>query len=220
MKSGEDLSSIWDEIQTSNLMTPPEMESGVLHRKCEWHTFYNEADALEDAILFPDETETANPTGKFKSMSNPIDRFTDRGPIIARFAQDLDYDEDLHISDDDSNQEHVTNDGNESSSDVDSNEEDPRWNSGVEAMYALNDLVNGQGRDEELMTADVRDIRDKRTNVFALISRWNREEVGREENVEEALREYIDRDKSPGKHSVLDRRQWLTSAKCGKLLST
>ncbi|TID14609.1 hypothetical protein E6O75_ATG08755 [Venturia nashicola] len=57
-----------------------------------WALFYNEADALEDMILFPDESNL-----KVGEIETRISKFEREGPILSRFVNDLDVDE--HLSD-------------------------------------------------------------------------------------------------------------------------
>ena len=47
--------------------------------------FYNEADAEEDAILFPDELVAPNPNVPFKEVSNPITRLEDGAGAMNKY---------------------------------------------------------------------------------------------------------------------------------------
>lgn len=62
-------------------------------------TFYNEADAAEDKVLFPEEL-SGSPNELFKADTASMNVFEKRGPDFNRFAADLDTDEELESDDD------------------------------------------------------------------------------------------------------------------------
>lgn len=67
-----------------------------------WVLFYNEADAMEDVILFPDEENL-----KVGEIVTKISQFEREGPLLSRFVNDLDVDEhlsDYELSDDSSSE--------------------------------------------------------------------------------------------------------------------
>ncbi|QDS75109.1 hypothetical protein FKW77_007267 [Venturia effusa] len=67
-----------------------------------WYLFYNEADAMEDVILFPDEENL-----KVGEIETRISQFEREGPVLRRFVNDLDVDEhlsDYELSDDSSSE--------------------------------------------------------------------------------------------------------------------
>lgn len=67
-----------------------------------WALFYNEADAMEDVILFPDEENL-----KVGEIVTRISQFEREGPLLSRFVNDLDVDEhlsDYELSDDSSSE--------------------------------------------------------------------------------------------------------------------
>ena len=61
--------------------------------------FYNEADVLEDAILFPEQTASGAVGGLFRGHETAMQDFMSKGPDWERFIHDLDTDEELDISD-------------------------------------------------------------------------------------------------------------------------
>jgi hypothetical protein len=98
IKPGEDVSSIFDEIKTSEMMvtafnfrTGEIMDKDLVMRKC----IYNEADAAEDAVLFPDELLSGEVIGKFEQLSNEFLKFERRGPSMARWIVGAEFDEAL-----------------------------------------------------------------------------------------------------------------------------
>lgn len=67
----------------------------TLDPKLAYSLFYNEADALEDSILFPDEFNPSGLNPGIPEFVSKISRFETEGPEIRRFMYDLDIDEDL-----------------------------------------------------------------------------------------------------------------------------
>ena len=61
--------------------------------------FYNEADVLEDAILFPEQAESGIVGGLFRGHETSMQDFMSKGPDWARFIKDLDTDEEHDYSD-------------------------------------------------------------------------------------------------------------------------
>ena len=61
--------------------------------------FYNEADVLEDAILFPEQTTSGTVGGLFRGHETAMQDFMSKGPDWERFIHDLDTDEEFDISD-------------------------------------------------------------------------------------------------------------------------
>lgn len=70
----------------------PEDLSEHIDPAVSWALFYNEADAMEDVILFPDEENL-----KVGEIVTRISQFEREGPLFSRFINDLDVDE--HLSD-------------------------------------------------------------------------------------------------------------------------
>ena len=54
---------------------------------------YNEADALEDAVLFPDELVSGEANGKFEQISSSLLKFEHGGPSLARWMIVAEFDE-------------------------------------------------------------------------------------------------------------------------------
>ena len=61
--------------------------------------FYNEADVLEDAISFPEQTASGTVGGLFRGHETAMQDFMSKDPDWERFIHDLDTDEELEISD-------------------------------------------------------------------------------------------------------------------------
>ena len=84
IKPGEDLPSIWDETQRSQYSTvnhnPKTREDRVIEGEPPASIFYNEADVLEDAILFPEEVAEGKSKALYKGKANDLERFVNSGP--------------------------------------------------------------------------------------------------------------------------------------------
>ncbi|KAI3333171.1 hypothetical protein F4824DRAFT_503461 [Ustulina deusta] len=97
IKNGEKVKSLWDEVQDPdnifiltdviNKKTRAVKGDGVLDTPL--HIFYNEADAAEDAILFPDELISLNRNVPFKEVSNAITRLEDGSGTMSRYLAKL-----------------------------------------------------------------------------------------------------------------------------------
>lgn len=90
--------SIWEEIQKGrNRMlntkgkTLEEQMAPDLDQSC----FYGEADALEDEVLFPEESSTEPSNALYSGTVNALENFGNEGPNLVRFVHDLETDEEL-----------------------------------------------------------------------------------------------------------------------------
>lgn len=63
--------------------------------------WYDEADAVEDSILFPDEASGNAPDALVKTKPNRITQWEEKGPDMDRFVNDLDTDEEFDDEDED-----------------------------------------------------------------------------------------------------------------------
>ena len=102
IKSGERVDSIWDTIQkgrTSSWNVDNNTPKQTEFQETDLSKFYNEADALEDAILFPEQTASGTVGGLFRGHETSMQDFLTKGPDWTRFIQDLDTDEEYEGSD-------------------------------------------------------------------------------------------------------------------------
>lgn len=111
IRPGSDEESIYDDMTGPNTrfmfgkgftVSRPEELTDQVDPAAAWALFYNEADALEDVILFPDESNL-----KVGEIETRVSKFEREGPILSRFVNDLDVDEhlsDYDISDDSSSE--------------------------------------------------------------------------------------------------------------------
>ncbi|KAI1745252.1 hypothetical protein F4680DRAFT_401566 [Xylaria scruposa] len=97
IKPGEKVKSLWDEVtdpRNTFILTDITKRTtkafpGDSTLDASLQTFYNEADAEEDAILFPDELVSLNRNVPFKEVSNAITRAEDGSGTISRYFAKL-----------------------------------------------------------------------------------------------------------------------------------
>jgi hypothetical protein len=225
-KPGEDGATLWEEVSEStfHILTDVTYDNGDDDdddkKRRHWNLFYNEADALEDAVIFPDELDSTEEVAKFRNISNTISQFISEGPEVSKWVYDLDIDDsdpgepmsddeneewpdELDIDDSDSG-EPMSDDENEEWSDEDSLADKPlRWNTGlgeVTANAILQDLGPGVTRRWKSVCSED----EQKAN--ALIIKWINERHEMEGYEEEDMRtrwlEFMDRHKSARKLHV------------------
>ncbi|KAI0145127.1 hypothetical protein GGR57DRAFT_507291 [Xylariaceae sp. FL1272] len=103
IKSGEQVVSLWDDAHhQDNIFIATDAKSGRTWtiqgdgaQKLPPHTLYSEADAAEDAVLFPDELVSPNRNVPFKPIRNAITRLEDgfgtTSRYMAKIARDLSF---------------------------------------------------------------------------------------------------------------------------------
>lgn len=97
IKHGEQVKSLWDEVKDpNNVYVLTDMTNkttrtvkGDAVLESSPHTFYNEADAAEDAILFPDELIAPNRNVPFKEVSNAVTRLEDGYGVMSKYLAKL-----------------------------------------------------------------------------------------------------------------------------------
>lgn len=87
------MTSIWDDIQSGRgCVFNPEgetRESQIIDNP-DVSKFYNEADMLEDTVLFPEEASGKSAVSLHKSTKTELNSFVDNNPNFVRFYNDLD----------------------------------------------------------------------------------------------------------------------------------
>lgn len=97
--------TIYDEVHSANAQFISLNERGekvpdsARHKVAE-ATFYNEADAAEDRILFSEEPGRQT-NAHFRENLSSMTRFENSGPDVDRFVLDLDTDEEIESEDED-----------------------------------------------------------------------------------------------------------------------
>ena len=95
LKPGEVVESIWDQITDPRAKfvfsgTDNELQPGTPH-----YLLYKEADALEDAVLFPEESQKTENAMIQHQSTQAMHAFEHDGPSIEKFIFDLDTDEEV-----------------------------------------------------------------------------------------------------------------------------
>jgi hypothetical protein len=204
MKPGEAVVTLWEEVSESTFHISAAMayddggdEDEDDKRRRNWKVFYNDADALEDAVLFPDELDPTEAVDKFRKISNTISQFINEGPEVSKWVNDLDID-------DSDPGEPISDDENDEWSDEDSlADEPPRWNTGLNEIIAyaiLQELGPGNTRRWKSVLSE----NEQKAN--AIIIKWTNELQEREGCETEDMRsqwvEFMDRHKSARKLHV------------------
>lgn len=107
IRPGESAKSVYDDVTDPKTRFIFHTSHGNVTEDMPRHLQYREADALEDAVLFPDENDGMDePRKRFKTIRSQLTKYTERGPtddFIQRFAQDIDTDEELedYVDEDD-----------------------------------------------------------------------------------------------------------------------
>ena len=199
IKSGEQADSIWDTIQKGR-MSSWGLDNNTQERK-EIHEpdlskFYNEADVLEDAILFPEQAASATVGGLFRGHETAMQDFMSKGPDWERFIQDLDTDEELDISDAETGDTLEKGSHDEESGE----EEDKRLVEGMMKRIQENEHTCCEdpdtcSSDSQIMGVD--SMTEDEKQDFALMSSWESPKP-RREDVEKDFYTFLDREKSKG----------------------
>ena len=92
---GEKVDSVWDDIKQSRSVSLDIYEQRESENPWGESYFYNEADAAEDIILFPEEMSTGHAKSVYKAGDSAIDKFMRKGPDFDRFVMDLETDEEF-----------------------------------------------------------------------------------------------------------------------------
>lgn len=167
--------------------------------------FYNEADVLEDAILFPEQAASGSVGGLFHGHETSMQEFMTNGPDWARFIKDLDTDEEIEASD--AETEYVLEDeSHDEESDVSSEEDDKRLVKGNKCsresdQSSWGDIDNEAGPSETQIMR-IPSISEEEKQDLALMKNW-KSPKSRQEDVEKEFFTFLDREKSKGKSSHL-----------------
>ncbi|KAK4693776.1 hypothetical protein P7C71_g3680, partial [Lecanoromycetidae sp. Uapishka_2] len=141
IRLGEDVTSIWDEVQRDREPDPDgeTLESQIIDDADKSKSyFYNEADMLEDAVLFPEELSSKNDVGLFKGTKTGLNSFFNSGPDWVRFINDLSTDEE---SDDEEDLGYLLEDESQSEDDGEQDESSEADNTMDSAEELHNEVV-------------------------------------------------------------------------------
>ncbi|MCJ1457569.1 hypothetical protein MMC28_007937 [Mycoblastus sanguinarius] len=198
IKPGEQVNSIWDEVlrgQSRMINTEGKTLESQLAEDLHESKFYNEADAVEDAVLFPEEISKGelNALSKvslFKGLTNPVHDLGKEGPDMHRFIEDLDTDEETESIDSSSEEDegHLTED---KSHDTESDELPLGKNGSNE------NLPGGQvAKLPDFMSLNIFTNQEKRN--MAVLDKWE-SPLQKRYDVAREFDKFLDREKSKGK---------------------
>ena len=203
IKPGEQVDSIWDTVQKgrmsswlleNNTQKPTEFHEPDLSQ------FYNEADVLEDAILFPEQTASETVGGLFHGHETAMQDFMSKGPDWERFIHDLDTDEELDISDAETGD--TLEDG--SHDEQAGEEEDKRLVKGMMKRVPERDHTCCEDSNSEAGSSDSQIMamtEDEKQN-FALMESW-KSPLFQGGDVEKDFYTFLDREKSKGESNTI-----------------
>ena len=203
IKPGEQVDSVWDAVQKARVSTwflDNNTKQPTEFREPDSRIFYNEADILEDAILFPEQTASETDAGLFHGHETSMQDFMSKGPDWARFIKDLDTDEEFETSEAES--EHDLEDkSNDEKSDEEVNEhgEEDIERDHVSEDSSWEDCDDEDGSYESHIM-DSLPITQEEKQDLALLKNWESPKA-RGENVEKEFYTFLDREKSKGKPS-------------------
>ena len=95
IKPGDEAESIYDEIHHPGTQFKIFNEDRQVLEKTPRYLFYNDVDALEDKVLFPEETHGPGDENEIGNALNSLVALEEQGPDINRFVFDLDTDEEV-----------------------------------------------------------------------------------------------------------------------------
>lgn len=95
IKLDEEAESIYDEIHHPGTQFKIFNEDRQVLEQSPRYLFYNDVDALEDKVLFPEETQGSGDENEIGSALNSLVALEAQGPDINRFVLDLDTDEEV-----------------------------------------------------------------------------------------------------------------------------
>ena len=194
IKPGEDAYSIWDEIQHGRgHVLNPEGKTLVEQLAADPNAskFYNEADFLEDAVLFPEELNGKNTKAPSRGKVNDLERFLNSGPDWVRFVNDMDTDEELENTESSEEEsQYLLEDGSKDKSDNDD---------GIDAadMVITDKKGSGPSSNGESVTGPLTIPEELRKDML-LLSKW-KPATPYGENVDGEFWTFMDREKSRGK---------------------
>jgi hypothetical protein len=95
IKPGEVVESIWDQMTSPPAQSTSSDTNNKLPPGAHHYLLYNESDALEDAVLFPEESQKAEDAMIPHQSAHAVHAFENEGPSIVKFIFDLDTDDEV-----------------------------------------------------------------------------------------------------------------------------
>ena len=205
IKTGEQVDSIWDTVQKgrmsswlleNNTQKPTEFHEPDLSK------FYNQADVLEDAILFPEQTTSGTVGGLFRGHETAMQDFMSKGPDWERFIHDFDTDEEIDISDAETRDTLEDGSHNEQAGE----KEEKRLVKGTMKRVPERDHTCCEDSNSEAGSSDsqIMAMTEDEKQDFALMEGWKSSSFQRE-NVEKDFYTFLDREKSKGESDTISK---------------
>ncbi len=138
----EEAESIYDEIQHEGARFQLRGQNMEVMEKPPKFLFYNDADALEDRVLFPEETLGEENGFAIGAEMNKMEKLEYEAPDFKRFVHDLDTDEDVPSGEGYSGPEHTCMDED---SEADENEDEDWENDDTDDEYEVENPEDYQG---------------------------------------------------------------------------
>lgn len=98
IRPGEEVESLYDRIHHPGTQFAIFDDKKNPVEKIPRNLFYSDADALEDQVLFPEETQGPGDDNSVGAALNSLVVLEEQGPDMKRFLYDLDTDEDVPVS--------------------------------------------------------------------------------------------------------------------------
>ena len=203
IKPGEVVDSVWDTVQKGK-MSSWKVDNRTRERteshEPDMSKYYNEADVLEDAILFPEQSASETVGGLFRGHETSMQEFMSKGPDWTRFIDNLDTDEEYETSDaetEDFLEDHIVTE----ESDESSKENGNRLVKGNKHSHESNQS-SWEGMDNEVGSSDDEiPLSKEEQECLALLENWKSPKI-QKEDIEKEFFTFLDREKSKGKIKV------------------
>ena len=203
IKPGEVVDSVWDTIQKGKMSSW--MVDNATRESTECHEpdlskYYNEADVLEDAILFPEQSALETVGGLFRGHETSMQEFMSKGPDWTRFIGDLGTDEEYEASDAETEfsleDQIVTKESGESS------KEESKRLVKVGKHSHKSDKSSWDSLDYEAGSSDDETpLSEEELECLALLENWKSPKI-QKEDIEKQFFTFLDREKSKGKSRI------------------
>ena len=203
IKPGEVVDSVWDTIQKGK-MSSWMVDNGTRERS-ECHEpdlskYYNEADMLEDAILFPEQSALETVGGLFRGHETSMQEFMSKGPDWTRFIDDLGTDEEYEASD--AETEYSLEDQIVTKESDESPKKDSKRLVKFGKHSPKSDKSSWESLDYEAGSSDDETpLSEEELECLALLENWKSPKI-QKEDIEKEFYTFLDREKSKGKSEI------------------
>ena len=198
IQPGEKIDSIYDDIHHEGSRFIYHDTSKKEHSEPPAHLFYNQADVLQDQILFPDEYVEDSSKASVGEPANSLVRL-ENGPVIERFIYDLDTDDE----DFDKPCDHSEGDEeyDEEEDEEDEIEDDYSIDAEGQPSQELTDQT-GEGKDKPDLSHlfETEELRQ----TFEIFKNWHLTTSDKAPAMKEQWDEWMDRERSKGMNLITE----------------